>query len=107
MLEEKLQEVLTQLRAEESGFKGRYEIVRKWFQSHNENLAERVEELAFLCELPDKERRLVTYPVIGNWVLKQMEQFQPQTEHQRKVYELLRNVVSEGRFNNPPHGIIL
>ena len=101
MLEEKLQEVLMQLREAERDFKEKYRIVREWFQGHTENLAERVEDLTFLCELPSEERMLLTYPVIGNWVLKQMEQFQPQTEYQRKVYDLMRKVVSEGRFKNP------
>src|SRR3989344_2422691 len=100
MLEEKLRPVLTELRAEARDLKGRYDIARNWFQEHAENLAESVEDLTFLCELPDEERTVLTYPVIGNWVLEQMKRFEPKTEHQRRVYELMRGVVSGKRFNN-------
>jgi hypothetical protein len=100
MLEEKLQPVLTELRAEERDFNGRYDIARSWFREHTGNLANSVEDLTFLCELPNKDRYVLTYPVIGNWVLEQMQAFESQTEHQRKVYEMMRNVVAESRFNN-------
>lgn len=100
MLEEKLRPVLRELRAEERERKANYEIVRNWFQVHVENLAESVEDLTFLCELPDEERTFLTYPVIGNWVIEHMKRFEPQSEHQRRVYELMRRVVSEKRFNN-------
>lgn len=53
-----------------------------------------------MCELPNEDRYVLTYPVVGNWVLEQMQAFEPQTEHQQKVYEMMRNVVAESRFNN-------
>lgn len=101
MLEERLQGILTELRKEERDGKSRYEVVRAWFNKNQENLAEGVEDLAFLCELPDQERKVLTYPVIGNWVLQQLNTFVPQTAHQRKVYEMIKTVVAETRFNNP------
>ncbi len=100
MLEEKLQPVLTELRAEERDFKGRHDVVSRWFRKHPNNLADSVEDLTFLCELPTEDRYVLTYPVIGNWVLEQMQAFEPQTEHQRKVYEMMRTVIAESRFNN-------
>ncbi len=99
MLEEKLEPVLRALRGAED-FKGRYDISRNWFQEHEENLAEGLGDLSFLCKLPSEERRALTYPVIGNWVLEQMQAFEPQTEHQGKVYAMMMKLVSESRFNN-------
>ncbi|MFH1308103.1 MAG: response regulator [archaeon] len=100
MLEEKLQPILTILRADERDFEREYEIIKNWFQEHKENLADNLSDLTFLCELPNEDRYLLTYPVIGNWVLEQMKAFEPQTEHQKKVYELMKKVVAETRFNN-------
>ncbi len=100
MLEEKLNSILTQLRAKERERKANFEIVRTWFREHEENLAEDLADMTFVCELPYPERSLLTYPVIGNWVLEQVQTFEPQTEHQKEVYELMRKVVSESRFNN-------
>ena len=100
MLEEKLNPVLTKLRAEERERKANFEIVRTWFQEHEENLAENLADMTFVCELPHPERSLLTYPVMGNWYLDKMEGFEPQTNHQKRVYTLLRNLALEKRFNN-------
>lgn len=100
MLEEKLQPMLTQLR-EKALPKEKYEITKSWFKEHEENLAENIEDLAFLCELPYEKRTFLTYPVIGNWVLHEIEQFKPKTKHQKEVYTILRELVLERRFNTP------
>lgn len=100
MLEDKLNPVLTQLKAGESESKANFEIVRTWFQGHEENIAESLADLAFICELPDSERRLLTYPVMGNWYLGKMAGFVPQTEHQEKVFSLLKDLIREHRFSN-------
>lgn len=98
-LSERLSPVLSQIRAttdrsEQSG------IVRAWFNQHEEDLANDITDLTFLCTLPNAERTLLTYPVIGNWVLGRMASFVPQTDHQRTGFTLLRELVVEGRFVN-------
>ncbi|MBI2546969.1 MAG: response regulator [Candidatus Aenigmarchaeota archaeon] len=100
MLEEKLQPVLSRLREKQMEKKDSYEIVKGWFQDHEENLAESLADIAFVCELPHQERGLLTYPVVGNWVLQEMGQFSPQRGKQTQVYPLLRRLVVEHRFNN-------
>jgi CheY-like chemotaxis protein len=101
MLEEKLQHLLTELRAEEMTPKSRYDLVKTWFGNHAENLAETEEELVFLCELPYAERSVLTYPVMGNWVVDKMNGYQPQTEHQRNIFGMMKSFILENRFNNP------
>jgi len=100
MLEEKLNPVLTHLRAEERETKENFEIVRTWFNEHEENLAESLADMTFVCELPRTERTLLTYPVMGNWYLDKIKGFKPQNDHQQKVHTLLRSLTLEKRFNN-------
>jgi len=100
MLEERLNPVLTQLRTEERERKANFEIVRTWFREHEEKLADDLADMTFVCELPHPERSLLTYPVIGNWYLDKMGSFKPQTDHQQGVYNLLRNLALEKRFND-------
>ncbi len=100
MLEERLQPILYHLRERDRERKDNYKIVKDWFQQHEENLADSPTDMAFVCELPHSERSLLTYPVVGNWYLSEMRQFRSQTEHQSKVYTLIRRVVAEGRFKN-------
>ncbi len=99
MLEERLGPLLTQIRTTEQEHV-QFEIVRAWFEGHEENLAESIADMAFVCELPNRERHLLTYPVMGNWYLDKMVRFEPQTEHQRDLFALLSNLVRERRFNN-------
>ena len=80
--------------------KQRYNVAKAFFDEHTENMADSIEDMAYVCQLPNAQRRLVTYPVVGNWVLNEMGFFVPKTEHQRRVLPALRNIASETRFNN-------
>lgn len=101
MLEERLKPVLGELRTlDEENERARYQVVRNWFGEHEENLVDSAEDLTYVCELPHSERWLVTNPVMGNFFLDRMSGFEPKTEHQAKVFPLLRSQVSERRFNN-------
>lgn len=98
MLEEKINPVLTQLRAEDRDRKDNYGIVRAWFLDHTENLAPNLKDLTFVCKLPDPERTLVTYPVMGNWYLGKMAK--TRRHYSEQQYSLLRELIAETRFNN-------
>jgi CheY-like chemotaxis protein len=100
MLEDRLAPVLAQLRAQERGRHADFEIVREWFSSHEENLADNVLDMTFLCRLPHQERTLLTYPVIGNWYLDKMSGHKSQTPHQQKIQTQLMDLIREYRFNN-------
>jgi len=100
MLLEKLTTILDQLGSEEKEIKADYELVRNWFRFHEENLAQDLDDLASVCKLPQRVRRLLTYPVVGNWFLDKMAIFNPQAGHQEQVYSLLRGLTVETRFNN-------
>jgi len=99
MLEEKLLPVRKQLKAA-ADFEGKYLIVKKLFQDNTQNMADGVKDLTHLCELPDEDRHILSYPIIGNWVLEQMNVFEPQSIHQQKVHDLMRTLVSETRLCN-------
>lgn len=99
-LGENLRPVLTYLRTENHKRKTNYAFITDWFSHHEEDLARDIADLTFLCTLPWKERSLLTYPVIGNWVLTRMDMFKPETDYQKEGFTLLRNLVAEGRFNN-------
>ena len=98
-LSERLLPVLGQIRATTDRAE-QFGIVRAWFNQHEGDLANDISDLTFLCTLPREERTLLTYPVIGNWVLGRMESFTPQTNHQRTGFAMLRELVVEGRFVN-------
>lgn len=100
MLNEKLQPVRSRLDPQ-ANRQANYQIVRDWFQGHEENLADDIEDLSFLCELPQPERTLLTYPVVGNWILQETRHFNPQTAYQESIHSLLRDLVAETRFKNP------
>ncbi len=100
MLEDRLGTLLDELRAEKTDRKTGFEMVRSWFQEHEENLAHDIADMAFICELPNDERTLLTYPVMGNWYLENIAGFEPETEHQQSMYVLLRDLIIEKRFNN-------
>ena len=100
MLEQHLQPVLEQLQQEKTDRAGNYRIVKAWFHDRQDNLAEDIQDLAFLCTLPSEHRIALTYPVVGNWLLAQIGQYQP-TKTQQQLYELTREVIQASRWNNP------
>ena len=101
MLEDKLVPVLGSLHAaKDTSPEERFGIVRAWFDEHEENLADDLADMAFVCTLPWEERALVTHPVMGNWYLEKMDSFTPGTEHQRQAFDMLRGLILETRFNN-------
>lgn len=99
-----LQEIIGQVRTEP--IQARYSVVKAYFSEHEEDLtggatiSESVDALISLCKLPYAERRFLTYPIVGNFALKQISEFNPQTEHQKAVYEMVRKWALEGRFKN-------
>ncbi|MBD3309704.1 response regulator [Candidatus Woesearchaeota archaeon] len=105
MLEEKLAPVIRKLEGY-SHRKRRYRYVIRFFTEHEENLAEgddidsQIEDMVYLCTLQDRLRKFLTYPVLGNFVLEQADQYEPSTDRQQKVFGAMRDVVAETRFNN-------
>lgn len=79
----------------------KFGLVKGWFEGHEQNLAPDITDLVQLCRLPDEERRLVTYPVIGNLFLKRVGAFKSQTRHQEKAKMFLMEMIKAERFYNP------
>jgi len=100
MLEERLNPILTQLRVEKQEEKVNFKIVKNWFQEHKENLAKDLGDMTFICELPRQERTLLAHPVMGNWYLDKLSEFDFRTNHQQKAYGFLKNLILERRFSN-------
>lgn len=98
-LEQKLQPVLESIQKEALP-QDKYQTAQDWFEVHEENLAASATELFYLCRLPDEDRRLLTYPVIGNWFLDKISAFKATTPHQEQAYQALRQMVKETRFCN-------
>lgn len=100
MLEHGLQPILQELRGESLDRAGRYQVAKNWFTTHPENLAANPKDFIYLCRLPTPQRKVVTFPVIGNWFLDKLKQFEPTSPLQTYSHLLLKHLVSEKRFNN-------
>lgn len=99
-LEKQLQPILTQIRVDGLEPQARYQLVKDYFDAHEENMAASVADLTYLCRLPNEDRYLLTYPVIGNWFLDKISTFQSSSPHLEKAYVALRNLIKEERFCN-------
>ena len=98
-LEEKLAPVLVRI-AEAKTVQARHRSVRAWFTEHPENLAKDFLDLTYVLTLPGEQRTLLTYPVVGNYVLGELEKFAASTPIQRKLQGMARHLVWEKRFYN-------
>lgn len=99
-LEPQLQPILGQIRVIGLEPQTRYQLVKDYFENHEENMASNIADLAYLCSLPNEDRHLLTYPVIGNWFLDKISSFIPQTLHQARIFGYLIELIKENRFCN-------
>ena len=100
-LSQQLLPALTLIRRNGLNREEKFGLVKGWFEGHEQNLAPDITDLVQLCRLPDEERRLVTYPVIGNLFLERVGAFKSQTRHQEKAKTFLMEMIEAERFYNP------
>lgn len=92
-LEKRLEPILQRVQEKGLSSQEKSQLVTDWFEEQKDNMATDITDLVYLCRLPDEERHLLTYPVIGNWYLHKISVFNPLTPHQEKIFTNLKQMV--------------
>lgn len=100
-LEERLKPILAELRTAKPFSQQRSKIVRTHFENAPDGeLTYAPEEILYLCSIPFDDSSVLRCPLIGNWFLEKLREYDPLSEHQKQVSGLMREVLAESRFVN-------
>ncbi len=103
-----LLEKLSPLRAEISALsdnpQAQSELVQTWFLEHPENLARDVEDLTMICVLEYDERKLLTDPILGNWLMGQIDKLTPESPTQAEALAKTKEIFGLLRFHDSRFG---
>ena len=71
---------------------------QQWFRKNTENLVNDVGDLSFVLSLHFYEHNILTRPILGNWILHDMADFNIENDAQRRIYDTMMEMILAYEF---------